>query len=187
MRLYTFWLQIERLREEKISGAFAEVGVYKGETARMIHAMDPSRRFHLFDTFEGFAQRDLEHEVPDIEKSNSVDFSDTSAEVATKFIDGNENVLIHKGHFPGSVENLGEEAFAFVHLDADLYKPTIAALRYFYPKLQAGGVIIVHDFYNTWGGVKKAVEEFVATIPENAMPVADWQGSVLIVKNRTRL
>src|SRR5882672_4360748 len=40
VRFYTFWFQIERLRKEKIAGAFAELGVYKGETARIIHTMD---------------------------------------------------------------------------------------------------------------------------------------------------
>ena len=53
VRFYTFWFQIERLKKEKVRGAFAEVGVYKGETARIIHEMDPSRSLHLFDTFEG--------------------------------------------------------------------------------------------------------------------------------------
>ncbi len=183
VRFYTFWLQIERLKKESIIGSFAEVGVYKGETARMIHEIDPSRNFHLFDTFEGFDQKDILHE----DSSNpwhSIDFSDTGVEIVMKFIDGNNNIIFHKGYFPVTTENLPHQTYAFVHLDADLYKPTLAGLQYFYPRLSNGGVIIIHDYNHNWGGVTKAVDEFVQTIPENPIAVSDWQGSVMIVKNK---
>src|SRR5450432_913033 len=49
VRFYTFWFQIQRLKRDNVGGAFAEVGVYKGETAKMIHEMDTSRSLHLFD------------------------------------------------------------------------------------------------------------------------------------------
>ena len=101
-----------------------------------------------------------------------------------KYINGNENILFHKGPFPLTVEDLKEDQYAFVHLDADLYQPTLAALRYFYPKLSAGGVIIVHDYNHHWDGARKAVTEFMTEIPETLIEIADWQGSGLIVRNR---
>lgn len=182
VRFYVFWFQIERLKNKHIKGAFAEVGVYKGETAKIMHEMDPSRRLHLFDTFEGFNKKDLEHEnVKDA--NHSIDFSDTSVESVTKYIDGNTNIVFHKGYFPDSAENLITEKYAFVHLDADLYKPTLSALHYFYPLLADGAVIIIHDYNHTWEGVTKAVDEFSKTIPESPVEIPDWQGSVMIVKN----
>lgn len=181
VRLYTFWLPVERLKKEKIEGAFAEVGVYQGETARMLHEMDPSRKLHLFDTFEGFSKQDLQSEKID-DVNRSVDFSDTSEESVMKYINGNSNILIHKGYFPATTKDLPLESYAFVHLDADLYNPTLAGLRYFYPLLSPGGVIIVHDYNHTWEGVTKAVDEFSKTISENLMEISDWQGSVMIVK-----
>ena len=54
IRFYIIWFQIERLRKENIEGDFAELGVHKGETAKLIYEMDTSRNLHLFDTFEGF-------------------------------------------------------------------------------------------------------------------------------------
>ena len=183
VRLYTFWLQIERLKNEKIPGDFAELGVYKGETANIIHKMDTARKLHLFDTFKGFDKRDLLMENSTKEKFSTSIFSDTSLEMAKKIIDGNENVYFHPGYFPDSTENLDETNYAFVHLDADLYKPTFAALNYFYPKLSAGGVIIIHDYNHTWDGLRKAVDEFSQSVPETFVEIADWQGSVMIVKN----
>lgn len=183
VRFYTFWFQIERLKNKQIIGAFAEVGVYKGETAKMMHLMDPSRRLHLFDTFEGFNKKDIEHETT-TDANHSTDFSDTTVESVIKFIDGNTNIVFHKGYFPVTAENMIVEKYAFVHLDADLYKPTLSGLHYFYPLLTEGGVIIIHDYNHTWEGVTKAVDEFSKTISETLVEIPDWQGSVMIVKSR---
>ena len=184
VRFYTFWFQIERLKKEIVPGVFAEVGVYKGETARLIHEMDPSRSLYLFDTFEGFSKDDLAHENTHDEKINSIDFSDTSVESVRQYIDGNSNITFYQGHFPSTTEKLGAEKYAFVHLDTDLYQPTLAGLKYFYPKLSGGGVIIVHDYNHDWEGARRAVDEFAREIPENLIEIADWQGSAVIVRNK---
>ena len=183
VRFYTIWFQIERLKKEGVSGAFAEVGVYRGETAKMIHEMDQSRPLHLFDTFAGFEKKDLEFE--NVNHPNyAIDFSDTTVESVSKFISGNSNINIHKGYFPSSTKNIDVEEYAFVHLDADLYHPTLSGLQYFYPRLAEGGIIIIHDYNHTWEGVAKAVNEFNKTIPENFIAIADWLGSVIMVKNK---
>ncbi len=182
VRFYTFWFQIERLKRENIPGAFAEVGVYKGETARILHFMDPERSFHLFDTFEGFDKKDLEAEKSDIDKT--IDFSDTSIDWVRTFIDGNANIVFHPGYFPETTKELEEDKYALVHLDADLYQPTIAALHYFYPRLAPGGIIMVHDYNHTWSGVTEAIREFIAGIPETMVELPDWQGTVIITRNK---
>lgn len=182
-RFYAIWFQIRRLKRDNISGAFAEVGVYQGETAKMIHEMDPDRRLHLFDTFEGFAKEDLKLEQASNPNLNT-DFSDTTLEQVKKLIDGNANVMFHAGYFPSTTKKLEEKEYAFVHLDADLYQPTLAGLTYFYPRLTPGGVILVHDYNHTWSGVTQAVDEFIKTIPERPVELMDWQGSVVIIKNK---
>lgn len=183
VRFYTIWLQIERLRKDKIDGAFAELGVYQAETAKFIHEMDNSRQFHLFDTFEGFSETDLSKESSSDKKYNTSNFSDTSLDEVKAYINGNDNLFFHPGYFPESVNDINTATYAFVHLDADLYLPTIAALKFFYPKLSNGGVIIIHDYNHTWNGIRQAIEEFIQTIPESIVEIADWQGSAMIIKN----
>lgn len=185
VRFYTFWLQIERIKNNVIPGAFVELGVFKGETAKIIHEMDASRNLHLFDTFDGFREEDLSVENKKEGKYNTLNFSNTSLEEVKNHINGNDQVYYHAGYFPNSAKSLKETQFAFVHLDADLYQPTIAALNYFYPKLSDGGVIIIHDYNHTWDGIQKAVDEFSQSIPETFMEIADWQGSAMIIKNST--
>lgn len=183
VRFYTFWLQIERIKNKKVPGSFAELGVYRGETAKIIHEIDPSRDLYLFDTFDGFSEEDLSVETSEEDKYNTSNFSDTSLPEVKDYIRGNEHVKFQSGYFPDSTANLDETIYSFVHLDADLYKPTKAALHYFYPKLSPGGVIIIHDYNHTWDGIRKAIDEFSQTIPESFVEISDWQGSAMLVKN----
>lgn len=183
VRFYTFWLQIERIKRTRTPGAFAELGVYKGETARIIHEMSPDRDLHLYDTFEGFHEADLSAEKNKEDKYHTSNFSDTSLDQVKAYIQGNDRIKFHPGHFPKSAADVEEKSYAFVHLDADLYQPTLAALNYFYARLSPGGVIIVHDYNHTWEGVRTAVDAFSKTIPEAFVEVADWNGSAMVVKN----
>ena len=47
VRFYNFWFQIKYIKKMEIEGAFAELGVYKGITAKVIHLWIPIRRFYL--------------------------------------------------------------------------------------------------------------------------------------------
>ena len=71
-----------------------------------------------------------------------------------------ENVIIKKGYFPESVQGI-EDKFCFVSIDADLYTPILNGLEYFYPRLEKGGYIFIHDFGGySFEGAKQAVLEF---------------------------
>lgn len=183
VRLYHLWFQVEQLKKNSVSGAFAELGVHKGETARAIHHMDEDRTFYLFDTFEGFKKEDLALEKQTDDRFKQETFADTSVETVLRYMDGNDNLHFRPGFFPETSTGLESETFAFVHIDADLYAPTIAALKFFYPRLNKGGIIIVHDYNHDWEGIPKAINEFLATIPESLIELCDWQGSAMIIKN----
>lgn len=184
VRLYNIWLQVERLKQLEVPGAFAELGVYKGETAALLHEMDADRKLLLFDTFEGFNARDLAKEQQADPKYSEKNFSDTSLEAVKQRLGEHSQLEYYPGYFPESAAGIAKQAYAFVHLDADLYVPTREGLAYFYPLLSPGGVLLIHDYHHTWPGVKQAVDEFAASIPESLVPISDWQGSVMIIKNR---
>lgn len=179
-------LLLRTVTEKKIPGAFAELGVYRGNTARLINQYAPERVLHLFDTFEGFTDRSVRGE----ERSTGfviegAQFSDTSLEAVRRFVQPNSNVHFHAGFFPESVPaSLHDERFAFVHLDADLYEPTKAGLEFFYPRMSPHGVIVVHD-YNAWIGARRAVDEFFAGKNELPVPMPDKSGSAVVVKSAT--
>jgi O-methyltransferase len=158
-----------------VKGDFAELGVYQGLTARLIHHYAPERRLHLFDTFSGFDEREIE------DASQRGFFSDTSVDaVMKKIAPRNDNIAIHAGRFPETAVAAIED-YAFVHLDADLYEPINAGLEFFYPRLSSRGVIVVHD-YNAWPGARRAVDEFFASRREVPIAMPDKSGSAVIVK-----
>jgi O-methyltransferase len=179
-------LLLRTIVHQGIQGDLAELGVYKGHTAKLIHYYVPDRALHLFDTFCGFDKRDasLETEPSSTTKWSPHHFADTSLEGVRAYIQPrNRNVFIHAGYFPDSIPVGFDARFAFVHLDADLYEPTMAGLKYFYPRLSPGGMVVVHD-YNTWLGARKAVDEFCTEQAAMAIPMPDKTGSALIVKHR---
>ena len=176
-------LLLRTVIEQNVPGAFAELGVYKGMSARLIHHYAPERMLHLFDTFEGFTGRGAAAELSNLGHSTTL-FSDTSLEQAQRFIGGpSPTLMFHQGFFPESIEAtaLHAETFAFVHLDADLYDPTMHGLRFFYPRMARRGILVVHD-YNAWPGARRAVDEFFADKPELPIPMPDKSGSVVIAK-----
>ncbi len=184
-RFMNLWLQINRIKKDKIPGSFAELGVYQGETAHVIHHCDPEREFYLFDTFTGFTGNDLQEEIGEASTYTTRNFADTTIDKVKRTIDGNDNLVFVQGYFPDSAKGLKNKNYAFVNIDADLYKPILAGLRYFYPLLSSGGVILVHDYNQKWPGAMKAVDEFVRTIPEVIIPVPDSDNTIMIIKNKS--
>jgi O-methyltransferase len=185
-RFYSWWLQNERLKSEKVPGAFAEVGVYKGDSAVILHALDLERELYLFDTFSGFPASDLEGEKGEAATYTTDHFADSDIENLLLRFENKESVHIYKGYFPDTARGLEEKRFALVNLDADLYKPTKAALEFFYPRLSPGGVIFIHDYNSKWEGIIAAVNEFVAIIPESHVILPDPDGTVMIARNKLK-
>lgn len=146
-----------------VEGAIAECGVYKGHFSNHMSRCMPDRRLYLFDTFSGFDKRDVDK----IEEGDSgsfrkrENFDNTSVEEALGNIGYRANAIVRKGYFPDTAKGLEDEKFAFVSLDTDLYKPILEGLNFFYPRLNMGGYIFVHDLgYKDLLGVRKAVVEF---------------------------
>ena len=177
-------LLLKSIEDRRVPGRFAELGVYKGGTAQLIHMYSPNRELELFDTFEGFDRRDMQD---DEEKAGHIVdealFKDTGLELVKLAIASkNDNVHFHKGFFPESFPPaLAGESFAFVHLDADLYAPILAGLKLFYPLLSGGGFLVVHD-YNAWIGARQAVDEFSSERGLIPIPMPDKSGSCIFVK-----
>ena len=70
------------------------------------------------------------------------------------------------------------EFLAAVTASRVLYEGTLDCLRFFYPRMVAGGVIISHD-YSILTGVKRAFDEFFADKPEGVVELPTTQCMVV--------
>lgn len=183
VRFFCWWFQIQRLKKENIPGVFAEMGVYKGESAVILHSMDSRRELYLFDSFTGFDEKDLKAETGEAATYTTESFADTSLASVRDLFNGNPAVHFVDGHFPESASGF-QKPLALLNLDADLYQPTKTALELFYPLISPGGVIFIHDHTSKWTGIIKAVHEFLLTIPESPVFIPDNHGTIVIVKNK---
>jgi len=177
-------LLLRSVIERGVPGDFAELGVWKGHTAKLIHDYAPERPLHLFDTFSGFDEEDVAVEKNATQRREKAGlFNDTSVDGVLAHINSaNDNIRVYPGRFPDSFPaDLGDRDFAFVNLDVDLFEPTRAGLEVLFNRLSSGGVMVIHDF-NAWQGVRRAVDEFFAERPETVIPLPDKCGSAAIVK-----
>lgn len=181
-RFFSFLLNLRGVIENNIEGDFAEVGVYKGNTAAILnyYAKKDGRNLYLFDTFEGFDKRDL----VGVDSNTAMGFADTSLEGVKEFVGDEKHITYIKGYFPESViDECKNKKYAFVHLDADLYQPTLDGLKFFYPLLSPGGIVFIHDYSSgSWEGCKKAVDDFAKETPINKIMLPDRSGTVIVTK-----
>ena len=184
IRLWSLMLNIKQVMTEKIKGDFAELGVWRGNTASVLayYANQYNRKVYLFDTYQGFDKKDLEG----IDANQEVKFHDTSLALVKKVI-GNESACCHfiQGYFPDSLrgKNISRK-FAVVSLDCDLYEPMKEGLKYFYPLMNKGGLFLLHDYSSmSWPGAKRAIDDFCQKYDEKIILMPDKSGSAFIRKS----
>ena len=161
----------------KVNGNIAEVGVFRGGSARLISELKGERKLFLFDTFEGLP------ELNTFDTSNEFfkgQFKETSLDSVKRLLAPYSGVSLIKGYFPETSEPIKSEIFSFVHLDVDLHKSTKDSLDFFYPRISKGGIIISHDYINA-DGVRKAFDDFFRDKPEIILTFSETQCIVVKV------
>ena len=182
-RLWSIILNVKQVMSEGIPGDFAELGVWRGNTASVLahFAAENNRRVVLFDTFKGFSDSDLRG----IDSKKEPAFSDTSLEEVKALLGSHAPICeFGIGYFPDSVTEAHRRIYSVVSLDCDLYLPTKAGLNFFYPLMSKGGLLMIHDYSSRqWEGSKQAVDEFCAETGEQVILMSDKSGSVFIRKS----
>ncbi len=157
-----------------IAGEVAEVGVFRGASARLLRRYaDPSKTLHLFDTFCGLpgpGESDAEFRKGQFA---------SSLDDVRQYL-GSNGIRYHAGLFPESAtEETRNLQFSFVHLDVDLYEGTLECLRFFYPRMILGGMILCHDVgAERAPGVLKALNEYFRPLGIPWVQLSGYQGLV---------
>lgn len=160
-----------------LGGDMAECGAYKGASAyRMCLALRGTGKLvHLFDSFEGLSApgkwdgdywAEGRFQVPE----------ETLQETLAEF----DNYRVYRGWIPQRFGEVAERRFSFVHIDVDLYRPTLDSLEFFYPRTASSGIILMDDYgVRACPGAKLAADEFFAGKPEPVALLTTGQAMVI--------
>lgn len=164
------WSLYDQLKKTAgLNGDIAELGVCFGGSAKLICQLKKDKRLHLFDTFCGLPKNDFS-----INKIKAGEIKGGTLKEVEDYLAGYSNIYYYKGIFPDTASELKKEnlRFSFVHLDADIYEATLDGLKFFYPRMQKSGIILIHDYHvNHLPGVERAVSEFLKDKPEKVIPL----------------
>ncbi len=162
-----------------VQGDVIECGVSYGGAlmwfAQLSATLEPvnlQRRIIGFDTFAGFTPPTDEDRgaTPSRELRAGGFFADTYDDLraavalydANRFLGHVPKVHLVKGDasetIPRYLVDNPHTVVSLLHLDFDLYEPTVAALRAFVPRMPKGAVIVFDELNNTtWPGETRAV------------------------------
>ena len=138
----------------------------------------PQRKLYLFDSFDGFLPESGATEAFQSAHAN------ITLEAVKKNLPHPEKAVWKPGFFPESLDGL-EERFCLVSLDVDFAESTLEGLRYFWPRLNTGGYLLLHDWGNPGlpgvaAALKQYESEWGSRLP--AVPLCDVGGSLILCK-----
>ena len=173
---------VEGIIASETPGDMAECGCYKGHSsfaiAKILKKNEYKNEFFIFDSFDGLSaptQKDLlsddghsiRLDLKSALQTDSLKFKadmDAYSELMSEF----NFINIKKGWIPERFSEVSDRKFSLVHIDVDVYQPTIDSLNFFYKRLHPGGTIFIDDFARPyWPGCDRAVMEFINSLTKS--------------------
>jgi hypothetical protein len=183
-RMYALWQAARHVRE--LPGDYVECGVWRGGSSMLaaltFAAGGDERALWLYDTFEGMSEpteRDVDvsgtrvadewarHRAEDGPILARATLDDVRANMASTGV-ATERVRYVKGKVEDTIPAETPQQIALLRLDTDWYESTRHELEHLWPRLVAGGVLIVDD-YGHWAGARQAVDEYFAARPDRPL------------------
>ena len=160
---------VNKIIQEGIPGDFIETGVWRGGATIFMKALLKINNINdrvvwVADSFEGLPKPNEEKYVDDkgdehhLEKELAIPLEQVKNNFE-KYDLLDDNIKFLKGWFKDTLPSAPIEKLSLLRLDGDMYESTMDGLKNLYPKLSAGGFVIIDD----WGavkGCKQAVNDY---------------------------
>jgi O-methyltransferase len=158
-----------------IHGGIVECGTWRGGSmmavALALSRMGVfSRDLYLFDTFRGMTEptgpdgRAAFEVWSSHERDGHNEYCYTPLEEVRRNLRSTgyptERIHFIEGRVESTVPGKAPESIALLRLDTDWYESTRHELVHLFPRLVAGGVILIDD-YGHWPGCRRAVDEYI--------------------------
>lgn len=156
-RLYDACQQVIHLE-----GLIVDCGVLRGLSTHMLCSITQTGSgIVAIDSFDGLS-RNLPEDGMDTRTFDKKKAKFTIAqEVFIENLKGFPDLTIVKGWIPEILTTLPESKYKLVHVDVDMYEPTLGCLEYFWPRLVQGGVLVCDDYSSGhFKGAKVAIDQF---------------------------
>lgn len=166
--LSVVWRELEHTLDKKTPGDIVELGCYSGTTSLFIRRLldekgqSATRAFHVYDSFEGLPGKTAQDA-----SAAGVDFKQGELTVSKKqFLQEFHKARlaaprVHKGWFGDLAAHDLPDTIAFAFLDGDFYGSILTSLQLVWPRMQAGGSILIDDYQReTLPGVERATHDF---------------------------
>lgn len=178
-RMYSLYQAVKYVVSSKIPGDFVECGVWKGGSSMLmaytlLKLGEINRKIYLYDTFTGMSKP--------TENDKTILNSESAIEAWRKYQreDYNEwcfaplgevknnlaltgyplsNLVFIKGRIEDTIPETTPATISILRLDTDWFESTYHELKYLYPLLSKGGVVIFDD-YGHWTGSKEAPDKY---------------------------
>jgi len=158
-------------------GPVVEIGCAGGRTTvflnKFLDDIGSSRRYLCIDTFEGFTTEDIEVERQQGRQSSQVEhsFREHTEKAFRRTLQNSgvtrpEVFAADVNHF--DFDLVGKPSLCLV--DVDLYRPILHCLEELYPRLDAGGIVVVDDCAVT-GDFAGALEAYREFTERNGLPL----------------
>ncbi len=172
---YNLFCATEYIARCKIPGDFVECGVYLGGTVLALshfafHWGLTDRKFYLYDTFDGFPAGITEVNIrgETVKFRSGASFLEQTRAVIAESPFPREQFEFVPGPVEQTLRRIAPEKIALLRLDTDYYESTRVELSELYPRLAAGGVLVVDD-YGCFRGARRATDEFIAQQQPNLL------------------
>jgi O-methyltransferase len=168
-----FRLLVSQLeRTHGLQGLVAECGCFRGLSSFLMCSALRRRApgftgagYRIFDSFQGLSAPRAEDTADD----GSVEFGRlkdnivaghyaASLEIVRRTLASFPGVEYFPGWIPEAFPAEANSKYRFVHVDVDLYQPTLDSFEYFWPRLVPGALVVCDDY--NWPGGRRAVQEF---------------------------
>lgn len=174
----------------KLEGDFVECGVNYGfmSSAIMEH-LDWDRlgkTFYLLDTFDGIDPRYVtsrERRRGALETSQA-HLRDGFYVSGVESVEANfaqwRNHRIVAGSIPDTLDQVNADKVAYLHIDMNCAPPEVAALRYFWPLLVSGAVVLLDDYaYRGYEEQRSAMNTLAAELGVEICALPTGQGLLI--------
>jgi O-methyltransferase len=169
---------VEHVVAARVPGALVECGVWRGGSMMAVALTlqrlgDTDRDLFLFDTYSGMTQpthEDVNSHYDGYSLSRMFErrknWSGVPAEEVRHAMASTgypmDRVHIVEGPVEETLPANAPEAIALLRLDTDWYRSTRHEMEHLYPRLAAGGVLVLDD-YGHYLGARRAIDEYFAT------------------------